>query len=157
MSVDPITCHILDTTVGKPASGVTCQIFRISDLITSPGEEASYEITQLIPFGVAKTDKDGRIKNWSVNQGLHLELKVWVKKEIGLGVNGWSKLVPGIYKVKFFTGKYLHDLAGDDASLAQRTFFPFVEITFQVNDPADAHYHIPLLLSNHSYTTYRGS
>ena len=31
MSVDPITCHILDTTLGKPASGVIVQLFHISN------------------------------------------------------------------------------------------------------------------------------
>lgn len=30
------------------------------------------------------------------------------------------------------------------------------QITFEVEDP-DQHYHIPLLISPYSYTTYRGS
>ncbi|KIA64174.1 hydroxyisourate hydrolase [Nocardia vulneris] len=35
-------------------------------------------------------------------------------------------------------------------------FYPTVAIDFTVADPA-AHYHVPLLLSPYSYSTYRGS
>lgn len=35
-------------------------------------------------------------------------------------------------------------------------FYPSVTIDFTVDDPA-AHYHVPLLLSPYSYSTYRGS
>jgi 5-hydroxyisourate hydrolase len=48
-----------------------------------------------------------------------------------------------------------------DAASYQRTqevegFFPVVEITFQVRE-GDTAFHVPLLLSPHGYTTYRGS
>ncbi|TGZ78388.1 Hydroxyisourate hydrolase [Ascodesmis nigricans] len=52
----------------------------------------------------------------------------------------------GVYKMVFETGPYF---AGD-------TFFPIVEITFNVKTTAE-HYHIPLLLAPWSYSTYRGS
>jgi 5-hydroxyisourate hydrolase len=35
-------------------------------------------------------------------------------------------------------------------------FFPEVAVTFRITD-ADAHHHVPLLLSPFAYTTYRGS
>lgn len=35
-------------------------------------------------------------------------------------------------------------------------FYPTVTIDFLVTDPAE-HYHVPLLLSPYSYSTYRGS
>jgi 5-hydroxyisourate hydrolase len=35
-------------------------------------------------------------------------------------------------------------------------FYPQVVVTFTVAD-STAHYHVPLLLSPHGYTTYRGS
>jgi len=54
----------------------------------------------------------------------------------------------------------LYRLAFDAASyhLAQDVegFYPVVEITFQVRE-GESHFHIPLLLSPHGYTTYRGS
>ena len=34
--------------------------------------------------------------------------------------------------------------------------YPFIEIVFDVKNPA-GHYHIPVLLSPFGYTTYRGS
>lgn len=152
MSVDPITCHILDTCIGKPASNVTCSIYKISPLITDGENEEAYELDNNIkPFAIAKTDNDGRIKNWVINP----ELTTVNKQDIGIDIktsNNWNKLVPGIYKIKFLTGKYFINLKNES-----RTFFPFVEIHFKIDEIPDNHYHIPLLLSNHSYTTYRGS
>lgn len=149
MSVDPITCHILDTTLGKPAAGVTCSIFYISSLISDKADASSYDFTTLPqPFAMSKTDNDGRIKKWVINP----EVSSVQANEIGVDGQQWSELKPGIYKIKFLTGKYFHELGASN-----RTFFPFVEITFQVDNPPDHHYHVPLLLSNHSYSTYRGS
>lgn len=149
MPVDPITCHILDTCLGKPAAGVTCSIYYITSLVENKSDPAAYEFVQPSePFAMSKTDNDGRIKQWVVNPKLESTLKA----QIGLEGDKWCNLVPGIYKIKFLTGKYFHDL-----SSANRTFFPFVEITFQVDNPPENHYHVPLLLSNHSYSTYRGS
>ncbi|SGZ56037.1 CIC11C00000004120 [Sungouiella intermedia] len=149
MSVDPITCHILDTSLGKPAAGVTCSIFFLSPLISDRGDASSYDISTLPePFAMGKTDNDGRIKQWVPNPSIDSAQA----SIIGFEDNKWSVLKPGIYKIKFLTGKYFHEL-----NASNRTFFPFVEILFQVENPPDHHYHVPLLLSNHSYSTYRGS
>jgi 5-hydroxyisourate hydrolase len=55
----------------------------------------------------------------------------------------------GEYRITFLTRAYfkLQDVGG---------LYPQVEITFSVGE-AEAHYHIPLLLSPNGYTTYRGS
>ena len=55
----------------------------------------------------------------------------------------------GNYRLAFDTASYY---------LAQKIqgLYPVVEITFQVRD-GESHFHIPLLLSPHGYTTYRGS
>jgi 5-hydroxyisourate hydrolase len=53
----------------------------------------------------------------------------------------------GAYRITFRTAPYFGQ---------QESFYPEVSIQFRVNDPA-SHYHIPLLLSPHGYTTYRGS
>lgn len=97
---------------------------------------------------MGKTDNDGRIKQWVPNPSIDSAQA----SIIGFEDNKWSVLKPGIYKIKFLTGKYFHEL-----NASNRTFFPFVEILFQVENPPDHHYHVPLLLSNHSYSTYRGS
>lgn len=54
-----------------------------------------------------------------------------------------------IYMLRFETGAYYRALGID-------TFHPLIEVTFQVRDPSE-HYHVPLLVAPHSYSTYRGS
>jgi 5-hydroxyisourate hydrolase len=54
----------------------------------------------------------------------------------------------GIYRITFATGDYLK-------SKNRASIYPEVTITFQCD--GETHYHLPLLLSDNSYTTYRGS
>ncbi|XP_038162676.1 5-hydroxyisourate hydrolase isoform X2 [Cyprinodon tularosa] len=56
---------------------------------------------------------------------------------------------PGVYKLNFETGQYW-------ASMGQTSFYPFVEIVFTITD-SEQRYHVPLLVSRFSYSTYRGS
>ena len=55
----------------------------------------------------------------------------------------------GLYRLAFDTASYhlAHNIEG---------LYPIVEITFQVRE-GESHFHIPLLLTPHGYTTYRGS
>ena len=55
----------------------------------------------------------------------------------------------GIYRVLFAVGDYF-------ARQGTASFIPEVAIAFKIEAPAE-HYHVPLLLSPHGYTTYRGS
>ncbi|TJY66186.1 hydroxyisourate hydrolase [Arthrobacter sp. CAU 1506] len=73
-----------------------------------------------------RTDSDGRIRN------------------LGPEAAG-----PGVYRIRFETGPYF-------AAAGVETFFPSVDVTFEVKDPAQ-HYHVPLLISPFAYSTYRGS
>ena len=65
---------------------------------------------------------------------------------------------PGEYRLVFGTGRYF-------AGRAVATFYPEVTIAFTIPSPADgapapgaeAHFHVPLLLSPFAYSTYRGS
>lgn len=76
----------------------------------------------------ARTDRDGRVTSLLPEGG---------------------SLEGGTYRLRFETGAYF-------AERGLETFHPFVEIVFTVADPAE-HHHVPLLLSPHGYTTYRGS
>lgn len=154
----PITCHILDTTKGKPADEVTCALYYLNndcELLVNENSnflESTVEDIDVakVPFAIAKTNQDGRIPSWIINK------KYGSLEEVGVDSAGfeWKILVPGIYKIRFHVKSYF--LRNPD-DLAKRTFFPFVDIHFVVSNPPDKHYHIPLLLSNNSYTTYRGS
>ncbi|ODQ67470.1 Hydroxyisourate hydrolase [Nadsonia fulvescens var. elongata DSM 6958] len=151
----PITCHILDTSRGKPATNVQCKIYRIDNV-----KDASEYFTSVnVPFGTAQTNSDGRVSNWTIDSPTGSEDKATFLTRDDSGCGKWEKLVPGVYKIKFETKAYFNQASSqsEDNSLSSRTFFPFVEVCFVVESPPDNHYHIPLLLSNHSYSTYRGS
>lgn len=59
----------------------------------------------------------------------------------------------GTYELRFHAGDYFR---AQGAALADPPFLDVVPIRFAVADPA-AHYHVPLIVSPWSYSTYRGS
>lgn len=75
----------------------------------------------------AQTDADGRVKEL-VPEG---------------------QLTPGTYRITFDTNAYFSARGMDG-------FYPEAVISFVIRD-AEAHYHVPLLLSPFGYSTYRGS
>lgn len=143
MQKSPITCHVLNTTIGKPAIGIVCCLYKIDtrdNIHSSPGDE--------ILFATSQTNKDGRIEEWVFDPKIcsmpflsSLGLKQ-VKHYL------WNEPIQGLYKIRFHTSKYFQNQN-------QQCFFPYIDITFEVSDTR--HYHIPLLLSNYGYTTYRGN
>ncbi|MEO6954615.1 MAG: hydroxyisourate hydrolase [Polyangia bacterium] len=106
-----ITTHVLDTSLGRPAAGVTVVLER-----------------EGIEIGRGVTDADGRVKTLLAD-----------------GV----RPQPGAHRLTFDVGAYF--AKGD-----RTTFFPTVQITFEVTVPVE-HHHVPLLLSPFGYSTYRGS
>ena len=73
-----------------------------------------------------KTDENGRIKNF---------LPYGEKNQ-------------GIFKLTFNTKPYFKAQDKD-------TFYPFVEVSFEILD--DQHYHVPITLTPFGYSTYRGN
>ena len=110
-----ITSHILDTTRGRPASGVPVILFQL--------EEDDWK-----QVAVSVTANDGRVSDLVTTD---------------------VKLQPGIFKLRFLTREYFE-------RLSTTTFFPFIEIAFELLADEE-HYHIPLLLSPFGYSSYRGS
>lgn len=102
------------------------------------------ELGDATPFAVAQTNSDGRIPKWVVNK------KYGDLESVGVDRSyEWTQLKKGVYKIRFHTKHYFVEQKAS-------SFFPFVDIHFVVEKETD-HYHIPLLLSNYGYTTYRGS
>jgi 5-hydroxyisourate hydrolase len=62
---------------------------------------------------------------------------------------GPDRLDAADYRLRFATGAYFADLG-------QPALYPEVVVVFSLSDPGQ-HYHLPLLLSPFSYSTYRGS
>eukprot|EP00062_Callorhinchus_milii_P005217 gi/632944456/ref/XP_007887519.1/ PREDICTED: 5-hydroxyisourate hydrolase-like isoform X1 [Callorhinchus milii] len=86
-----------------------------------------------------------------------LESQGWT--EVAKGITNSDGRCPGLftpqtfsagtYKMQFETGDYWQ-------SLQQSSVYPYVQIVFNISDVSQK-YHIALLLSPFSYTTYRGS
>lgn len=73
------------------------------------------------------TDKNGRINDF-------------IKKD--------GKDHTGIYKLTFHTTPYFK-------KLGEPTFYPFIEVVFELTN--NEHYHVPITLSPFGYSTYRGN
>lgn len=73
-----------------------------------------------------KTDENGRIADFLSSEKSNL----------------------GIYKLTFLTAEYFKR-----SNL--ESFYPFIEVVFQIKD--DKHYHVPITLSTFGYSTYRGN
>jgi len=76
-------------------------------------------------------------------------------RELGRGITdndgrladfGVGGLTAGVYRLVFDTESYL----------GEGSFFPEVAVSFRA-DGRRSRYHVPLLLSPHAYSTYRGS
>jgi 5-hydroxyisourate hydrolase len=57
-------------------------------------------------------------------------------------------VAPGLYRLTFDTGAYF-------SGCNRASIYPEISISFICS--GEAHYHLPLLLSDNSYTAYRGS
>ena len=113
-----LTTHVLDTANGKPADGMSLELYAIEN------EHRSLLKT-------LRTNGDGRTDGPLLGEG-----------EFGAG----------LYEIVFDVAGYF---AGG-ADLPEPPFLGRVPIRFGIADP-DAHYHVPLLVSPWSYSTYRGS
>ena len=54
----------------------------------------------------------------------------------------------GVYKLTYFTKPYFE-------KQNQSSFYPFIEVVFELKD--NEHYHVPITLSAYGYSTYRGN
>ena len=59
-----------------------------------------------------------------------------------------TKTDKGIYRLTFLTADYFK-------SKKTESFYPFIEVVFQIKD--EKHYHVPITLSPYGYSTYRGN
>jgi 5-hydroxyisourate hydrolase len=124
-----VSTHILDTSIGRPAEGVTVS------LAARAGGDAEW-----VALGGSKTDADGRCKDLpALPEGT---------THVRLG-----------FETEAYFSKFDHQQAEaqQDAPRVRDSgaFFPEVAITFAVV-PGE-HYHVPLLLNPFGYSVYRGS
>lgn len=116
--------------------GYSQEKFQLSTHILdiSKGQGASNVLVQLekldgkkwVAIDESKTDSNGRIKEF-------LKMKT-------------SNV--GVYKLIFMVKPYFE-------SQKLESFYPFVEVVFEIKD--NEHYHVPITLSANGYSTYRGN
>ncbi|MFD8719979.1 5-hydroxyisourate hydrolase [Streptomyces sp. Ag109_O5-1] len=125
-----VSTHILDTSIGRPATDVAVRLSARS------GREADWQA-----LGGSATDADGRCKDLpALPEGTtHVRLDFAVEPYFEKSVKKQAD-------------------AQQDAPANRDSgsvFFPEVAITFAVH-PGE-HYHVPLLLNPFGYSVYRGS
>jgi 5-hydroxyisourate hydrolase len=54
----------------------------------------------------------------------------------------------GIYKLTYYVEPYF-------TKMKQSSFYPFIEVVFEIK--GESHYHVPITLSAYGYSTYRGN
>jgi hydroxyisourate hydrolase len=73
--------------------------------------------------------------------------------EGGPALAGGSSFTVGVYEFKFYAGDYF---ASKGTYTSGTPFLDVIPIRFGIDNPDD-HYHVPLLVSPWSFSTYRGS
>ncbi|KAJ3160356.1 hypothetical protein HDU86_000690 [Geranomyces michiganensis] len=126
----PITTHVLDTTQGVAAAGVAVMLEQLS----SDPNAVLDSPQQWTVLAHGLTNEDGRCTTLLP----------------GTAQGGPHVLTPGVYRMNFQVKEYF-------AKAGLSSFFPFAQVVFEIPSPPNAHYHIPLLLSPYSYSTYRGT
>lgn len=111
-----LSTHILDTTIGKPASDVEIKLYK-----------KTAEKFELIK--IAKTNSDGRCDEPLLQN---------------------NELQYGAYELEFDISSYFK------SKDIKSTFLQDVVIRFYVDDKTQ-NYHVPLLITPYSYSTYKGS
>ena len=114
--VGRLSTHVLDTTNGKPAAGITIDLF----FVMSDSRQHLASFT---------TNEDGRTDAPLLTDDLEV----------------------GVFELVFHIGEYFASL-----DLPDPKFLDTVPIRFGIADKTQT-YHVPLLVSPWSYSTYRGS
>lgn len=119
------------SALAAPEGTLSVHILNQQTGLPSPGVQIELDKQQGESWqhiATGKTDADGRIKS------------LYPQAE---------NMEPGVYKVTFKTGDYFK-------SQNMNTFFPVIPVIFNVTKQ-NQKLHIPLLLSQYGYSTYRGS
>uniref|UniRef100_A0A0C9SB38 TSA: Wollemia nobilis Ref_Wollemi_Transcript_908_1369 transcribed RNA sequence n=1 Tax=Wollemia nobilis TaxID=56998 RepID=A0A0C9SB38_9CONI len=135
----PITTHVLDVSHGKPGVGIEILLESWKGPSAAIGTFLNFKDSvgwTLLGFSV--TDNDGRC---------------------GSLMPVMDHVPAGFYRISFNTGKYYMKMGADmHGSETKSGFYPYVSIIFEIKPfQTLEHFHVPVLLSPFSFTTYRGS
>jgi len=94
-----------------------------------------------VPVVLEKYDETTKI--WS-----YVDEKITDKNGRITDFLNYKETKKGIYKLRFLVADYFKSKKED-------SFYPFIEVVFQIKDAN--HYHVPITLSSYGYATYRGN
>ena len=124
--------HVYDKSLAQASYFIGCQKAGVAAVIDPKRDVDTY-------LEIAKQNK-----NWVL-----LEEKVTDKNgRIGSFLKQDGKDNTGIYKLTFHTSPYFQ-------RQGQKSFYPFIEVVFELTDKE--HYHVPITVSPFGYSTYRGN
>ena len=126
-----ISTHILDTALGKPAAEIAVRLEKF----------AGGGWIEVSTSGIAEERAREAPGDW-------IEVAAGVTDADGRCRDLARDAASGAYRLTFDTGAYF-------ARLGRASIYP--EIAIHFNCDGNAHYHLPVLLSDNGYTTYRGS
>ena len=108
-------------------SWITTHILNLHSGLPASGVEVALINPDNNIVAKTETDEDGRITDWLVAY----------------------EPQSGVWSLAFYVEKWF-------ASQQQECFFSDIQLSFKTNTER-AHYHVPLLLNQYGYSTYRGS
>ena len=128
-----ITCHVLDTTAGRPAASIPVKL-KLQQSNTSSQLEFTSE-----------TNSDGRVVGWNSPSNLTLQ-------QVFDDVAGNM-----LWVIQFDTQQYWEKKG--IKPFFPNVHVNFITTGFKDLTPNEErpHWHVPLLLGPYNYTTYRGS
>ncbi|MFI9645060.1 hydroxyisourate hydrolase [Streptomyces sp. NPDC052040] len=139
-----VSTHILDTSVGRPAPGVTVR------LGARPGRDVDWQA-----LGGSSTDADGRCKDLPALPEGTTQVRLDFDVEAYLERFNRLERSDGFERSEKKQADTQQDAPANRDSGPPGVFFPEVTVTFAVV-PGE-HYHVPLLLNPFGYSVYRGS
>jgi len=130
-----ISTHVLDTALGKPAAGIAVRLEKQDGggwIEVTPDEDRAVHRSEHVHEISGPWTEVARSQTDSDGRCRDLA----------------RDLPAGVYRIVFDIGAYLRNQH-------RTSVYPEVAIAFTCTGEAD--YHLPLLLSDNGYTTYRGS
>ncbi|TDG36199.1 hydroxyisourate hydrolase [Pedobacter changchengzhani] len=126
-----VTLAAFTTYAQTPKYLLSSHILDISTGLPAPGVNVKLEKLDKTSnlwtmIDEKKTDKNGRIPDFLEE----------------------NKSEKGIYKLTFLVADYFK-------SKKTESFYPFIEVVFEIKN--EKHYHVPITLSPFGYSTYRGN
>jgi 5-hydroxyisourate hydrolase len=136
----PITCHVLNTLSGTPASGLKATLSLLPPTTSAATTDASFS---------ARTNEDGRVKEWEPRPSTEGTVGENKGKSLAEVMDGYAPGERVAWSIRFEVGPWYEERGVE-------SFWPEVEVKFYVKK-GERHYHVPVLVGPWTYTTYRGS